>query len=195
MDSSKSPFIGAKGPNFIYTKEFIIEGHGEATWSALIDRLPAEHQAVWAQTHKLNKAYPFTAFKALVLSFSELTGETSEEKNAELYEYIADRSLHSVFKMFFSMTSPAFVIKNYPTLWKKFFSTGAVTVQIAHKGYAMLNFDLPEIFDDWLPSACRGYSKKAIEMAGGNNLVQKLNTKMRQDNGNWNYFYELNWEE
>ena len=67
------------------------------------------------------------------------------------------------------------MIKNYPKLWNMFFNTGTVEVQVAGSGHAVLKFLLPESFNDWLPPACLGYSKKAVEMAGGRNLVMKKN--------------------
>ncbi len=195
MKNSEPSFIGAKGPNFIYTKQFIIQQYGENQWQMLINNLSPAHRAVWLESHNLNKIYPFPAFKELVALFSEMTQESSQERTAEIYAYIADRSLNSVYKMFFNMTSPAFVLKNYPKLWKKFFNTGTVSVPIIQQYYAMINFDLPDIFEDWLPPACLGYSKKAVELAGGRNLSQKLNSKIKKEDGWYNYFYELSWEE
>ena len=54
-----------------------------------------------------------------------------------------------------------------------FFNAGSVEVPLVEKGHAVLKFLPPEIFNDWLPPACLGYSKKAVEMAGGRNLTMQ----------------------
>ena len=108
-------------------------------------------------------------------------------------EYIADRSLNIVYKMFFKVTSPSFVIGNYPKLWRRFFTVGKVEVPLVEEGHAKVKFILPEIFLDWLPPACLGYSTKAVEMAGGKNLTMKQLSKFSLPNGEWEIVYELRW--
>lgn len=54
---------------------------------------------------------------------------------------------------------------------------------------------LPEIFLDWLPPASLGFSKKAIDVAGGKNLVMEMKNKSRDDNGMWEITCELRWKE
>jgi len=76
-----------------------------------------------------------------------------------------------------------------------FFNTGTVEVQVAESGHAVLKFLLPEIFNDWLPSACLGYSKKAVEMAGGRNLVMTKKSSGKFSEEIWETVYELRWIE
>ena len=118
-----------------------------------------------------------------------------EAEIARMYEYIADRSLNVIHKMFFKVASPSFVIGNYPQLWRRFFTSGKVEVSTAQKGHATLKFTLPEIFLDWLSPACLGYSTKAVEMAGGSNLTQQEKSRTLSSNGGWEIVYELNWNE
>jgi hypothetical protein len=76
-----------------------------------------------------------------------------------------------------------------------FFNAGTVEVQVAESGHAVLKFHLPEIFNDWLPPACLGYSKKAVEMAGGRNLVMIKNSAGKMSDELWETVYELRWTE
>ncbi len=187
--------VMARGPNFVYAKEFIQKEYGEATWNKLLNSLPEQAANVWNRPHLITETYPFSAFKIMVAALSDLVGSMSDQQTTNLYEYMADRSLSTVYKVFFRFTNPAFVVKNYPKLWKRFFASGDVEVPTAQRGYAVVKFTLPEEFLDWLPPACYGYSKKAVEMAGGKELRIKEQTRSRLTNGLWSISYELFWDE
>ena len=188
--------VMARGPNFVYAKEFILKKYGEVVWETVLDRLPEDVAKIWAGTLFNLGEYPFTAFKALTLALSKELGTPTDSELAKMYEYIADRSLHVLYKIFFKITSPSFVISNYPKLWGRFFITGSVEVPLVTKGQARVKFILPEIFLDWLPPACLGYSKKAVEMAGGTSLQMEQLSKTSLPNDDvWEILYELKWDE
>ena len=189
------PEVTARGPNFVYAKEFIRQKYGESMWERLIDALPQHTAEVWKTTHLITEEYSFAAFKALVRILSEVLGEQSDRQTAEMYTYIADRSLNSIYKVFFRFTQPATVIKNYPKLWNRFFTEGTVNVLEATKSYAVLEFIVPEIFLDWLPPACYGFSKKAIELSGGRELQIHEMSRFKAGSNAWKVTYELQWQE
>ena len=185
--------VMARGLNFVYAKEFIKKKYGDETFTRLLDRLPQEVKGIWEDA-VLTDSYPFSAFKAMTAALSGELGALENREIAKMYEYIADRSLNVLYKMFFRMTNPSFVISNYPKLWRRFFESGTVEVPLSEKGYARVRFLLPEIFLDWLPPACLGYSKKAVEMAGGKNLMIKLENKSLSSENVWDIVYQLRWE-
>jgi len=187
--------VMAKGVNFTGAKKYIEDKYGAELWGRIIQSLSPEAKAVWGGVLLVSTSYPFTAFKEMM---SALTGElksASESEIAEIYEYIADQSLHKIYKIFFQFSNPSFVIKNYPKLWGMFFNAGTVEVPVAEKGHAVLKFMLPDIFNGWLPPACLGYSKKAIEMAGGKNLVMKKTSAEKVSDDQWETVFELRWAE
>ena len=186
--------ITARGLNFVFAKEFILKEYGNETFNRAFDSLPQEVKEIW-QDAVIIGSYPFSAFKAMTAALSDELGTLEDSEVAKMYEYIADRSLNALYKMFFKMTNPSFVIKNYPKLWRRFFKSGEVEVPVAEKGHAKVRFILPAIFLDWLPPACLGYSKKAVEMAGGKNLVMKLEKKSLLPNNVWEIVYALRWQE
>jgi hypothetical protein len=185
----------ARGPNFVFAQKFILETYGTNTWHTLLQRLPPQAAEVWKGPLLVTGVYSFSAFKTMIALLSTLDGLQTNQETAQLYEYIASHSLNTVYKVFFRLTNPAFVIRNYPKLWQRFFTTGTVEVLEARKGYAEITFTLPDIFLDWLPPACYGYSKKAIEMAGGKHLTTKEAAKTQGQHGCWEIRYVLSWEE
>ena len=187
--------VMARGPNFVYAEEFIRSTHGAVVWEQVVADMPRESAAIWRGTLLVTGSYPFSAFKAMLATLAKVVGEVPEEETTQMYEFIADRSLSTIHKFFFRFADPTFVIKRYPILWQRFFKSGEVRVSEVGRGRARLEFDLPEIFLDWLPPACFGYSKKAIEMAGGTNLqLQQLECK-ELPAGIWRATYHLSWNE
>jgi len=185
----------AKGVNFLYSKRFIVSEYGAEKWDKVFNALPKGSQEVWGSGILASNSYPFAAFKEMMNVLTKELGSPKRDQVARIYEYIADQSLNKVYKIFFRLANPSFVIKNYPKLWANFFNTGTVEVQLAEKGHAILKFVLPEIFLDWLPPACLGYSKKAVEMSGGKDLLMKEKSTKRLDEDLWEIVFELNWSE
>jgi len=186
--------IRARGVNFLYAKEYVLKEHGEDFWKSLIDSIPEESARSWRGPILSLKDYPFEDFKAMVRKLSEMLHSEEVESLSELYAFIADRSLNSLYKIFFRLSQPSFVLKNYPKLWDRFFTSGEVTVPEADKNNAVIRFKLPETFLDWLPGACYGYSKKAIEMAGGKSMRMTERSKRMLDDGEYEIVYELEWK-
>ncbi len=187
--------IMAKGVNYLFARQYIENKYGKETWGRIMLSLSNEGKTVWSGVLLASMEYPFSAFKEMMASLNRDLKSAKERELAAIYEYIADQSLNKMYKIFFTLANPSYVIKNYPKLWSKFFNTGTVEVMVAEKGHAVLKFLLPEIFNDWLAPACLGYSKKAVEMAGGRNLDMKKNSAGKVSEDLWETVYELRWTE
>lgn len=187
------PEILAKGPNFVFAREFIQERYGEQTWNNILARLPDDVATTWRDV-ELGHSRPFASFKAGAFALAEELGSPEIVELAQMYEYIADRSLSTLYKAFFRLTSPSFVIRNYPRLWEMFFNVGEVTVDLPAKNQAVVTFTLPEIFLDWLSPACLGYSQRAVEMAGGKYFAIRQLDKKRSGTDQWKVSFKLSWQ-
>ncbi len=185
----------AKGVNFLFARQFIEANYGRKSWDNILAALPDAARQVWNQSLLAAQSYPFSAFKAMSATLPSVLGAKQEAELSKIYEYIADQSLNKMYKIFFRLMNPAFVVKNYSSLWARFFNTGTVEVPISEKGRAVLKFSLPEIFVDWLPPACLGFSRKAVEMSGGKGLTMQELSRQKQAEGSWVIVYELKWRE
>lgn len=185
----------AKGVNFLYSKRFIESQYGGDVWTGVIKSLSKESQEIWDTGILVHREYPFAAFKEMITVLTREVKSAKDPEIARIYEHIADQSLNKIYKIFFALSKPSFVIKNYPKLWDKFFNAGKVEVPVSREGHAVVKFTLPEIFLDWLPPACLGYSKKAVEMAGGKDLTMREQGRTKVSEGTWEFTYELRWKE
>lgn len=185
----------ARGPNFVYAREFVRQVHGDAVWARVLAALPEPAAEVWRGSLLASGVYPFSAFRAMAVALAAETGARGDREMARMYEHIADRSLSLIYKVFFRVTRPSFVIGNYPKLWARFFTEGTVEVPRAEREGATLVFTLPEVFLDWLPPACLGFSTRAVQMAGGTELTQRQTERSPLPDGNWRIVYDLRWSE
>jgi hypothetical protein len=185
----------ARGPNFVYAAEYLRNRFGEDKWKETLAALPPAAARVWGEPMLVTNVYPFQTFKDLLVSLEQVVHAIPEQETTRMYEHIADRSLTTVHKFFLRFADPSFVIKRYPLLWQRFFLAGKVEVPTAGKGHASLEFELPEIFLDWLRPACTGYSKRAVELAGGSDfrLIEAGNEAL--GDGSYRMAYRLSWKE
>jgi len=172
-----------------------VNKHGTETWKLLIQSLSEDARKTWSDILVPIQDYPFSLFKEMISALTLALNIRQDSELACIYEYIADQSLSRLHKIFFRLTNPSFVIKNYPTLWSRFFNTGKVEVPVSESGHAVLKFTLPEIFLDWLEPACLGYSRKAVEMAGGKNLTMEMKGALKISPDLWEIVCELHWLE
>jgi hypothetical protein len=165
---------------------------GEGIWNTIMGKIFGTFADQWRGTLLASNNYSFQAFKSFSRELTKSVGSYSQKEITNLYEYIADRSLNALYKMFFRFSSPSSVLKNYPKLWGQFFNTGEVNVITSKAKHAVIAFKLPDKFVDWLDD---GYSKKAIEMAGGRDLKLKQVNKIKNGNHEWTITYDLKWIE
>jgi hypothetical protein len=120
----------AKGVNFVFAKEYILKQYGEEVWQRALAHLPKEQATLWSGALVPFGAYSFPAFKAMAHAVAEESGQRDDHELAKMYEFIADRSLNAVYKIFFKLANPSFVIGNYPKLWSRFlgYSNKAVSI-------------------------------------------------------------------
>lgn len=196
MSISTTPTTAiARGVNFVLAREYVINTFGEALWARALARVDPEQRRVWEQPLLTVSAYDFAAFKAVAAAVAVEAKADGDRAVAAMYEYIAERSLNTLYKVFFRLANPAFVIGNFPKLWSRFFTAGEVRVPVAQREHAELQFTVPEIFLDWLGPACLGYSTKAVELAGGRDVAVRELRRTARAAGTWDVVYDVTWRE
>ncbi len=194
-DVNEEPQVMARGPNFVYAKEFILEEHGVDTWAKILANLRGTAAQAWQGPLAVTEAYPFSAFKEMFTAYARIVDSSTERETARLYQYIADRSLSAIYKLILRFAEPSFVIARFPQLWKRFFQVGRVEVSKAERGHAVLHFHLPEVLLHCLPAAFVGYSTRAVELAGGRDLEVTRLEQVQEPDGDWKISFELRWQE
>lgn len=184
----------ARGVNFVLAREYVLRTHGQAVWERVLAGLDAGYRPVWTSPVTVG-TYDFAAFKAMVAVLADVTRVRDQGALSAMYAFIAEQSLSSLYKVFFRLANPSFVIGNFPKLWSRFFTAGEVRVPEARRERAQLVFDVPEIFLDWLGPACLGYSTKAVELAGGRGVQVRESGREALGGGAWRVTFLVTWRE
>lgn len=184
----------ARGVNFVLAREYVLHAHGDAVWQRVLAGLNGDDRRVWTSALTVG-TYDFAAFKAVLAVYADVTHVRDESALAAMYAFIAEKSLNTLYKVFFRLANPAFVIGNFPKLWSRFFTAGEVRVPDAQRERAELVFVVPEIFLDWLGPACLGYSTKAVELAGGRAVQVRETGRQALSTGTWHVTYAVSWRE
>jgi len=73
----------AKGPNFVFTRQYVLEKHGEEVRQEVLAQLDESILEIWSAKLYLRKNYPFSAFKQFAHKFFEVAKEESEDNYGE----------------------------------------------------------------------------------------------------------------
>ena len=86
-----APIVMARGPNFVYAKEYIRKEYGEHMWDAILANLSDRDVIEWVNATLVTGLYPFSAFKAMTSALAKELNRPEDTEIARMYEYIADQ--------------------------------------------------------------------------------------------------------
>jgi len=181
----KTKIGNANGVIFVYTKDYIIKTHGENTWLDLLNNLSAEDKLHLSKNLIKTAWYSAPLLNRLINTYDAIHGNGDFAKIIPIVEHIAKNDLNPVFQVFLDLKNPAFVLNNAPTLWKRYFDSGEMIIDIADEENKRYILHLEEIADENLASGMAictiGIStwiKTGLEMTEANN-IRAVHTECR----------------
>lgn len=137
----------AKGSIFLNVKEYVIQEHGEDNWHKLLRLLtPKEREIIGLQV-QVNDWYPMPLLKRLIGAYDNLLGSGEFKTIVPIALYIANKDIIPVLEKFVNMHNIAMILRNTPSLWKRYFDSGDLKVVEANDADGLYKFSLVE-FDD-----------------------------------------------
>jgi len=83
--------------------------------------IPAHDSEQWKGVLIASNNYSFQALKVVSTNLPKLGGSNSQNEISRMYEFIADRSLNALYKMFFRYASPSFYTKELSQIMEPLF--------------------------------------------------------------------------
>jgi len=117
--------------------KYVQEHHGEAGLGALLEALPEDRPLL--EAHVLPHAWvPMDVFIRVNVAADRLFGRGDLKLCQEMGAWAAERTLPTLFKLFFRLGTPMFVFNKASKLWSAHYDTGTMVAERHGDGPAHL---------------------------------------------------------
>ena len=158
-----------KGTVLASMVRYITETFGQPGMSKVLDDLSPQER-----THVENVLasswYPVALLLKVMRSAHQHFSSQVPRLYVEMGRASSDYSVTGVYKMFFKVGSPHFIISKASNLYKNYYSTGEMKQVVVEKGHAILEM---VGFQDPAPELCErilGWLARTLELSGGKDL-------------------------
>ena len=158
-----------KGSAITARIRFVKERWGEQAWTQLVAGLDESHQARIAERILPHDWIEFSLFTDFIEAVDRTFGEGDLALCRELATYAADANLPTLYRIFYKLTSPSFILRKAAQLWDVHYSSGKLVVEKMPDGALMRieGFDTPH------RTHClsvMGWAHRSIELSGGKSV-------------------------
>jgi hypothetical protein len=159
-----------KGTAIASTLRFVRERFGAEAVAQVRGDLEPALQASLPDEPLASVWYPFALLMALGRSAARRFGGGMTYFHREMGRASADYAMNAVYRIFFKLGSPQFVVARATRVWRTYYDTGELKPLVAEPGHAVLELSG---FTEPMPELCErliGWMSRSVELAGGKNL-------------------------
>lgn len=161
-----------KGTAVRASLRFLQDRFGPTGTGAVLERLEPEDRELVASGLLDSVWYPMPLLLRLMRAAKEAHGSAEPELPRTMGRASAEAGVRGVYKVFFRVGSPQFIISRASRVFGSYYDTGEIRVVESRAGRAVLeveNFEgSPEFCERIL-----GWMERTMEMAGAKNLVPR----------------------
>jgi hypothetical protein len=178
-----------KGHTFGHVQRFSKERFGERAWPDLLSELSSSDQQALAEVVAVGW-YDLDLYARLIRALDNRYGRGDLALLDDLGRYEAEQDYRGIFRLFFRMASPAYMVEKTADYWRRFHDAGdwaierrgSTAVWGALSGWGV---------DDALCRELVAYVKRAIELVGGKDV--SLEHPRCRARGSSRCEYLMNW--
>jgi hypothetical protein len=159
--------IQVKGSAPASSIRFITERFGSDAVRRVAAELPAEERAAVEAGLLASTWYPFSLLLNLSRAIEKHFGRDVPRIQHEMGRASADYALTIVYKLFFRIASPQFILSRAASLFRNYYTTGELRVVVAETGHAVLELGGFEEPPREMCPRLGGFYERTIELAGG----------------------------
>ena len=159
-----------KGSAVIARMRFVRDRWGEAGWRRLRAGLAKPHRSLVDQRILPHHWVPFELFVDLNLAADSLFGRGDLALCREMGAHSAEVNLPTLYRIFFRLGRPSYILKKAARLWDVHYSSGRLVVEELPDG-AMMRI---EGFDTPHQAHCLsvlGWAERSVILSGGRDVV------------------------
>ena len=159
-----------KGAAVVAGLRFLRETFGEAGLASVLGDLEPEDRAAFTDGGLVSAWYPVPLLLKLMRAAEARFGSQMAHICRHMGRASADYGLSTVYKIFFKVGSPQFIISRAARVISSYYSQGVLQIVASGPGFATV--DLVD-FPDGAPEYCeriRGWMERTMELAGASQL-------------------------
>ncbi len=169
-----------KGTALMPRVKYLEEKANPAQKERVIALLSPGFQQDLRQGILLGQWYPFEYYIELNRALDKVLGIGDLSLIPKLGYYSADQGLKGVYKLFYKVGSPEFIIQRGAKVWNQYFVNGQLSVQvIAPKDVRVLLTDVESPTEEHCLSVL-GWVHRTLELSGGKNVRAEMSKCRRK---------------
>jgi hypothetical protein len=138
-----------KGVWFVAARDYARAVHGQEVLDALLERTPYKYRDVYAAPIA-SAWYPEEALQEALSMLYEIVAQESDVIFEQIMEGCTEQGINRLFQMLLRISSPGFVLRMVPTMWRQI-RRGAGHVDVdQHEGHTVIRYSEFPWFDDRL---------------------------------------------
>jgi hypothetical protein len=167
----------AKGAAILTRLQYLHQQASPVTAAAVLGSLPEAYQALFTQGIRVDVWYPMLLLDQLSVAMDRALGRGDGQLFITLGRYSAEQVYQGIFRMFFKLGSPEFVLKQANHLYRQYYDSGQLQIDQHEPNQARVELkELPQHFPSLCPTLF-GWSVRVIELCGGEFVQGRMLTQ------------------
>lgn len=158
--------VEVKGSAITARVRYVRERHGEPGYRKLMTALAPDHRALIEGRILPHAWAPYGLFVEINVKADELFGDGDLALCREMGQYSAEVNLPTLYRIFYKLGTPSFIIRKAARLWDVHYSSGRLSVQDTDTGAVLRIEEFAEPHRAHCLSVL-GWAEKSVELSGG----------------------------
>ena len=157
--------VNLKGAALKSSIKFLTEKFGAEKYAEILAALPIEDQIV-IRNALPHHWVPVQSMVNLMHTAAKKTGRDARELAFELGQFSAEDGLTTIYKLFFKVGSPEFILGRAAKVWRNFYDASDMTLHHSVPGHVNVRISGMPLKDEVFCQRIRGWLHKATLMMG-----------------------------
>jgi hypothetical protein len=159
-----------KGTAVLSSLRYVRERFGEEALGRILSALPAEDAVLRGEGLLASSWYPMSAFRHFMEEAERQLGLGEPNLVLDMGRASCDYGVTGVYKVFFRIGSPEFIISRAARVFSSYYDTGAIEVVESRDGHAVVEVRGLEGSARPFCERIYGWMQRTLELAGAKNL-------------------------
>ena len=157
--------VNLKGAALKSSIKFLTEKFGAEKYAEIVKTMSLEDQAL-LRTLLPHHWVPVQCMVNLMRAAAKVTGQDARKLAFELGQFSAEDGLTTIYKLFFKVGSPEFILGRAAKVWRNFYDASEMTLHHSVPGHVNVRISGMPLKDEVFCERIHGWLHKATVMMG-----------------------------